>query len=143
VHGYRSPDNPLLSLRDHVYQGRGFRYIEPDVKSLLEAFRDAQRPDGSLPDWLDMPALGVKSGRKEVEADVEFLFAQGVYEAWQMSGDDAWMRQMLPAVQRALRVYHQRSSTLGCQTRVNPAASIRLTCGILRMGRPPKIRPQV
>ncbi|NBU64546.1 MAG: hypothetical protein EBS29_08615, partial [Chloroflexia bacterium] len=102
LHGYRSPDNPLLWLRDHVYQGRGFRYIEPDVKSLLEAFRDAQRPDGSLPDWLDMPALGVKSGRKEVEADVEFLFAQGVYEAWQMSGDDAWMRQMLPAVRRAL-----------------------------------------
>ena len=102
VHGYRSPDNPLLWLRDHVYQGRGFRYIEPDVKSLLEAFRDAQRPDGSLPDWLDMPALGVKSGRKEVEADLEFLFAQGVYDAWQMSGDDAWMRQMLPAVQRAL-----------------------------------------
>lgn len=102
VNGYRSPDNPLLWLRDHVYQGRGFRYIEPDVKSLLEAFRDAQRPDGSLPDWLDMPALGVKSGRKEVEADLEFLFAQGVYDAWQMTGDDAWMRQMLPAVQRAL-----------------------------------------
>lgn len=102
VQGYRSPDNPLLWLRDHVYQGRGFRYIEPDVKSLLEAFRDAQRPDGSLPDWLDMPALGVAAGRKDVEADVEFLFAQGVYEAWQMTGDDAWMRQMLPAVQRAL-----------------------------------------
>ena len=102
VQGYRSPDNPLLWLRDHVYQGRGFRYIETDVKSLLEAFRDAQRPDGSLPDWIDMPALGVQSGRKEVEADVEFLFAQGVYDAWQMSGDDAWMRQMLPAVQRAL-----------------------------------------
>ncbi len=102
VQGYRSPDNPLLWLRDHVYQGRGFRYIEPDVKSLLEAFRDAQRPDGSLPDWLDMPELAVEAGRKEVEADVEFLFAQGVYEAWQMSGDDAWMRQMLPAVQRAL-----------------------------------------
>ena len=102
VQGYRSPDNPLLWLRDHVYQGRGFRYIEPDVKSLLEAFRDAQRPDGSLPDWIDMPALGVLSGRKDVEADVEFLFAQGVYDAWQMSGDDAWMRQMLPAVKRAL-----------------------------------------
>jgi hypothetical protein len=102
VQGYRSPDNPLLWLRDHVYQGRGFRYIEPDVKSLLEAFRDAQRPDGSLPDWLDMPALGVEAGRKDVEADVEFLFVQGVYEAWQMTGDDAWMRQMLPAVQRAL-----------------------------------------
>lgn len=102
VRGYRSPDNPLLWLRDHVYQGRGFRYIESDVKSLLNAFRDAQRPDGSLPDWIDQPELGVQAGRKEVEADLEFLFALGVYEAWQMSGDTDWMRSMLPAVRRAI-----------------------------------------
>jgi hypothetical protein len=50
IRGYRSPDNPLLWLRDHVYQGRGFRYFEQDVTSLLSAFRDAQNPDGSLPD---------------------------------------------------------------------------------------------
>ncbi len=102
IRGYRSPDNPLLWLRDHVYQGRGFRYIESDVKSLLTAFRDAQRADGSLPDWVDQPELGVTAGRKEVEADVEFLFVHGVYEAWQMSGDTAWLRDMMPAVRRAL-----------------------------------------
>ncbi len=102
VRGYRSPDNPLLWLRDHVYQAQGFRYIETDVKSLLNAFRDAQRADGSLPDWIDQPGLGVTAGRKEVEADVEFLFAYGVYQAWQMSGDTEWMRSMLPAVRRAI-----------------------------------------
>ena len=102
VHGYRSPDNPLFWLRDHVYQGRGFRYIEQDVKSLLTAFAAAQLPDGSVPDWVDNPALGVKAGRKEVEADVEFLFVQGIYEAWQMSGDDAWMIAMLPHARAAI-----------------------------------------
>ena len=102
VRGYRSPDNPLFWLRDHVYQGRGFRYIEQDVQSLLTAFAEAQLPDGSLPDWIDAPALGVKAGRKAVEADVEFLFVQGIYEAWQMSGDDAWMTQMLPHARAAL-----------------------------------------
>lgn len=102
INGYRSPDNPLFWLRDHVYQGRGFRYIESDVKSLLTAFAAAQRPDGSLPDWIDNPDLFVKAGRKEVEADVEFLFVQGVYEAWQMSGDDAWMREMLPHARAAI-----------------------------------------
>ncbi|MFM7677542.1 MAG: hypothetical protein ACKO83_01695, partial [Roseiflexaceae bacterium] len=102
VRGYRSPDNPLLWLRDHVYQAQGFRYIETDAKSLLTAFRDAQRADGSLPDWIDQPELGVTAGRKEVEADVEFLFAHGVYQAWQMSGDTEWMRSMLPAVRRAI-----------------------------------------
>ena len=102
VRGYRSPDNPLFWLRDHVYQGRGFRYIEQDVKSLLTAFAAAQLPDGSLPDWIDAPEMGVKAGRKDVEADVEFLFVQGIYEAWQMSGDDAWMTQMLPHARAAL-----------------------------------------
>ncbi|HMQ31595.1 MAG TPA: hypothetical protein PKD53_12775 [Chloroflexaceae bacterium] len=101
VRGYRSPDNPLLWLRDHVYQGRGFRYFEPDVTSLLDAFRRAQRPDGSFPDVVDYPALFVTAFRKETESDLEFLFIQGVYEAWQMSGDDAWLRENLEAMRRA------------------------------------------
>ncbi|MEI7771810.1 MAG: hypothetical protein WCI67_17590 [Chloroflexales bacterium] len=103
VRGYRSPDNPLLWLRDHVYQGRAFRYFEPDLTSLLDAFRDAQRPDGSLPDVIDYPARFVTASRKEVEADLEFLFVQGVYEAWQASGDDAWLKQNMDAMRRALR----------------------------------------
>ncbi len=102
VHGYRSPDNPLLWLRDHVYQGRGFRYFEPDVTSLLDAFRAAQRPDGSFPDVIDNPKRFVTAMRKETESDLEFLFVQGVYEAWQMTGDDAWLRQNLAAMRRAL-----------------------------------------
>ncbi|MEF3273284.1 MAG: hypothetical protein K6356_02635 [Chloroflexus sp.] len=102
ISGYRSPDNPLLWLRDHVYQGRGFRYFEPDVTSLLDAFRDAQLPDGSLPDVIDYPARYVKAFRKEVEADVEFLYVQGVYEAWQMTGDDEWLRSHLPSLRRAV-----------------------------------------
>lgn len=102
IRGYRSPDNPLLWLRDHVYQGRGFRYFETDVTSLLNAFRDAQNPDGSLPDWVDAPELGVTAGRKDVESDLEFLYVQGIYEAWQMTGDDAWMIDMLPSARRAI-----------------------------------------
>ncbi len=103
VRGYRSPDNPLLWLRDHVYQGRGFRYFERDVTSLLDAFRAAQRPDGSFPDVIDYPERSVRAFRKEVESDLEFLFVQGVYEAWQMTGDDAWLRANLEAMRRALR----------------------------------------
>lgn len=102
VRGYRSPDNPLLWLRDHVYQGRGFRYFARDMRSLLDAFRRAQRPDGSLPDVLDYPALGVHAHRLETESDLEFLFVQGVYEAWQATGDDAWLRAQIPALRRAV-----------------------------------------
>lgn len=102
VRGYRSPDNPLLWLRDHVYQGRGFRYFERDTHSLLDAFRAAQRPDGSFPDVIDYPERFVSAFRKEVEADLEFLFVQGVYEAWQSSGDDEWLRQNLAAMRQAV-----------------------------------------
>ncbi len=101
ISGYRSPDNPLLWLRDHVYQGRGFRYFERDVTSLLDAFRDAQLADGSLPDVIDYPERFVTAFRKEVESDLEFLYIQGVYEAWQMTGDDEWLRSHLPALRRA------------------------------------------
>jgi hypothetical protein len=102
IRGYRSPDNPLLWLRDHVYQGRGFRYFEADVTSALDAFRAAQLPDGSLPDVLDYPERFVTAFRKEVESDLEFLYVQGVYEAWQMTGDDAWLRGHLEPMRRAL-----------------------------------------
>jgi hypothetical protein len=103
VTGYRSPDNPLLWLRDHTYQARGFRYFEKDMHSLIDQFRAAQQPDGSLPDWLANQSLGVlQPGRKEVEADLEFLFVQAVVEAWQVTGDDTWLAQNLDAMRNAV-----------------------------------------
>jgi hypothetical protein len=102
VRGYRSPDSNLLWLRDHVYQGRGFRYFEPDMNTLLDAFRRAQMPDGSFPDYLARPEFHIPARRMDVEADVEYLFVQGVYEAWQASGDDAWLRANLDAMRRGI-----------------------------------------
>jgi len=102
IRGYRSPDNPLIWLRDHVYQGRGFRYFETDMTSTLDAFRTAQYPDGSFPDVLDYPAENVTAHRLEPESDLEYLFVQGVYEAWQATGDDAWLLENLDAMQRGI-----------------------------------------
>jgi hypothetical protein len=102
VRGYRSPDNNLLWLRDHTYQARGFRYFEQDMTSLIDAFRHAQYPDGSFPDFLERPEHQVESERIAVEADVEFLFVQAVYEAWQTTGDDEWLAQNLDAMRRAV-----------------------------------------
>ncbi|NJL04060.1 MAG: hypothetical protein HC911_03910 [Chloroflexaceae bacterium] len=102
VRGYRSPDNPLLWLRDHVYQGTGFRYLEADMTSALDGFARAQRADGSFPDVLAMPERQIAAHRLDPESDLEFLFIQGVYEAWQATGDDRWMAAKLPALRRAL-----------------------------------------
>ncbi len=102
VSGYRSPDSPLLWLRDHYYQNRAFRYFEQDLKSLPEAFARAQLPDGSLPDFLARPEWGIPAFRTPVEADVEFLYVQLIYETWQTTGDTAWMLKLLPSAQKAL-----------------------------------------
>jgi hypothetical protein len=52
---------------------------------------------------IDYPERFVTAFRKEVESDLEYLFVQGVYEAWQMSGDDAWLQENLEAMRRAVR----------------------------------------
>lgn len=102
VVGYRSPDSPLLWLRDHTYQQRGFRYWDADLRSLPEAFARAQAADGSLPDFLSRPDIGISAFRTPVEADVEYLFVQLIFETWQNSGDRDWMLAQLPAAQRAI-----------------------------------------
>ncbi len=102
VVGYRSPDSPLLWLRDHYYQNRAFRYFETDLKSLPEAFARAQAEDGSFPDFLARPEWQIPAFRTPVEADVEYLYVQLIYETWQTTGDRDWMLKMLPSAQRAI-----------------------------------------
>jgi len=86
----------------------------------VEVFRESQRADGMIWDffargepgnfydtaygplgyatWLD----GLQFVRMPVEADVEYLFVEGVYFAWKMTADDAWMRWQLDAAVRAM-----------------------------------------
>ncbi|HEY1011309.1 MAG TPA: hypothetical protein VGE07_01310 [Herpetosiphonaceae bacterium] len=102
VKGYRSPDSVYLWLRDHVYQGLGYRYFETDMTSLLDYFRREQKPNGAFDDYFvilgDIPI----KGRVEVEADLEFLFVLGVYQAWQATGDTAWMARQIEAMERGI-----------------------------------------
>jgi hypothetical protein len=103
VLGYRSPDTPFIWLRDHVYQSKGFKYFEKDMKGALDYFRATQRPDGSFDDYFQYyPGGDVYKDQIEVEADREFLFVEGVWTAWQASGDDAWLRSNLSAMERGL-----------------------------------------
>lgn len=102
VRGYRSPDSALIWLRDHVYQLHGFRHFDGDVRGALDAFRGYQQGDGSFPDFLPRPEFQIAAARTPVEADVEYLYVQGVYEAWQASGDDNWLRTHLGSMRRAL-----------------------------------------
>lgn len=102
VHGYRSPDSPLIWLRDYVYQMRGARYFDADVVSAINAFAREQYADGSFPDFLPRAPWADTAYRTPVEADVEFIFVQGVYQAWQAGAGDDFARMHLGAMRRAL-----------------------------------------
>ena len=103
VLGYRSPDTPFIWLRDHVYQSKGFKFFEPQMKSTLDYFRQAQHDDGSFDDYFEYyNGYDVYKGQIGVEADQEYLFVQGVWTAWQATGDDTWLRENLDAMERGL-----------------------------------------
>jgi hypothetical protein len=103
VHGYRSPDNSALWLRDHIHQSKGFKFFEKNMRSALDYFATTQRPDGSFDDYIfHTPATPVFKRQIEIEADREYLFVEGVWTAWQATGDDEWLRTMLPVMERGL-----------------------------------------
>ncbi len=107
-------------IRDHVHTLKGMKYFDGSGAENVEVFRESQRADGMIWDffnhgepgnfydtaygplryttWLD----GLQFVRMPVEADVEYLFVEGVYFAWKMSGDDTWMRRQLDAAVRAM-----------------------------------------
>jgi hypothetical protein len=100
VYGYRSPDSPMIWIRDHAHQMKGFRYFESDVVSAVEFFLDHQMPDGSIYDFV---AKDGSCKRVEVEADVEYLVVEAAFRVWQITGDLEWVKKYLPRLDAALQ----------------------------------------
>ncbi len=116
-------------LRDHVHTLKGMQYFEGNVKSAIELYRDTQREDGMIWDnvfsrpketnfWemelgyddfirvIENRTLELK--RIPVEADVEYLFVEGLHRTWKATGDNAWMVAGLDSAIAALN-YCQNS----------------------------------
>jgi hypothetical protein len=107
-------------IRDHVHTMKGMKYFDGRGAEALDLFRLTQREDGMVWDFFahgEHPSffetaygpLGyarrydeLQMVRMPVEADVEYLFVEGVYFAWKQSGDDAWMARQLDAAVRAM-----------------------------------------
>ncbi|WP_420454324.1 hypothetical protein [Rubrivirga sp.] len=105
--GFRSPDSPALWIRDHSDILRGGRYQHADVQSAVDLFAAHQSASGRVFDYVTTtagtePENWEKWVRVPVEADVEFRFVKAAFLAWQASGDDDWIRALLPALEAAL-----------------------------------------
>ena len=107
--GYRSPDSKAIWIRDHSDMLRGARYFDEDLQSATHHFAETQARNGRIFDYFTIgpekpgeQENWVKYIRVPVEADVEFRFVKAVYLAWQATGDDEWMLDLLSAVEKAL-----------------------------------------
>ena len=109
-------------LRDHVHVLKGMKYFHARLHDGIDLYRLSQREDGMIWDnvhprelthhWDDRFAEGnfiyvsdddtVEFKRIPVEADVEYLFVEGLYYTWKATGDNAWMQSTLAAAIRAL-----------------------------------------
>lgn len=107
VTGFRSPDSPALWIRDHSDMLRAGIYFREDVQDAVEAFAMTQKEDGRVFDYVTTdagtePENWEKWVRVPVEADVEYRFVKAAYLAWQATGDDEWLADVLPNLERAL-----------------------------------------
>jgi hypothetical protein len=111
VRGYRTPDTPSLWIRDYSDMMRGFRYWEADMQSLVDHFAEVQTARGWIFDYFTMTPEKVPCERENwakyvrvpVEADVEYRYIKAVYLAWQATGDDRWVKGLVPSMERALK----------------------------------------
>ncbi len=114
----------VLWLRDHVHSMKGMKYFYNELKSGIDLYADSQREDGMIWDnfyprtkegdfYDDYFSYGdfirpeenntYEFRRMPVEADVEFLFLEGLYYTWKATGDDAWMASRLDHALKALK----------------------------------------
>ncbi|MCH2613157.1 MAG: hypothetical protein MKZ70_00470, partial [Opitutales bacterium] len=110
IRGYSSPDTPAVWLRDHSDMMRGFRYFENDLVSAVTHFANTQARNGRVFDYFTVQPENVTCERENwckyvrvpVEADGEYRFVNAAFLAWQSTGDDQWIKSILPSLESAL-----------------------------------------
>lgn len=111
-------------LRDHVHTLKGMKYFEgKDLYSGIDLYTKSQRKDGMIWDNLyhrlpepNMWDVNFSYGnfiqtledkkyefkRIPVEADVEYLYIEGIYYTWKATADSTWMQTRLDSAIRAM-----------------------------------------
>jgi hypothetical protein len=110
IRGYRTPDTRSIWIRDHSDMMRTFRHFESDLCSTVQHFADTQAESGRIFDYFTTHPEKPPSERENwtkyvrvpVEADVEYRFVKAAWLAWQATGDDDWIRRLMPKLEKAL-----------------------------------------
>jgi hypothetical protein len=110
IRGYRSPDARSIWIRNYSDMMRALRYSEKDLQSTVRHFADNQAKNGRIFDYFTtfpekLPCERenwTKYVRTPVEADTEFRFIKAAWLAWQSTGDDAFIRELMPSFELAL-----------------------------------------
>jgi hypothetical protein len=100
--GYISADTNHFDgiwLRDWIYSLPGYVHWEHEMLCGLDRFLEAQNPNGMVPDGIERNGHTWRVG---LESDVEYILTLGVWQSWQATGDDAWLRRAMPKLEQAL-----------------------------------------
>jgi len=100
--GYISADTNHFDgiwLRDWIYSLPGYRNWENEMLCGLDRFLEVQSPEGMVPDGIERSG---RTWRVGLESDVEYILTLGVWQSWQATGDNAWLRRALPKLEKAL-----------------------------------------
>ncbi len=111
-------------IRNHLFHVIGMRYYKTQLKDTVDLFANYQADDGMILDFINKGPGGAQASRfpeakgkffksfhpenfhgfrVPLENDVEYLFAQSVYQTWKTTGDDRWLADRIGNAERALR----------------------------------------
>lgn len=120
---YKEDTYYLLSdwIRDNVHIMKGKKYYVSGLKDAINLYAENQAPSGMIFDFfMDYGGPGIETRfnnrnfikvshedkmffqRVPVENDVEYLFVQGIWQAWKATGDTEWMKSKLKNAEKAL-----------------------------------------
>ena len=106
-------------IRDHVHVMKASRHWEYELRSFLDFIINTQREDGQYYELIKQvddkhwsfvredcyvmyPEDNLSLVRLELEADVEYLVVEGAVYLYKTTGDDAWLRTVLPRLERGI-----------------------------------------
>ncbi|MBQ3140722.1 MAG: hypothetical protein IJC25_02030, partial [Clostridia bacterium] len=106
-------------IRDHVHVMKAMRHWEYDLSSYLDFTIDTQREDGQFYELIKQyddrhwsfvnedcyvmyPEDNLALVRLELEADIEYLVVEGATYLYRTTGDDEWLRKVLPRLEKGI-----------------------------------------